>query len=282
MNIKRIYEATSYKKWNDIGYKYEELGEEAEENNKNNEADAYYQFSSICDEMYWILKPKTFHNEISEGEYSEEELFCRFNGEYIEEKFDYVFENPEEHGDEIIEALKSPESYIAFLKKYILDEDIKYLDKAIETAKSLNAEEIRNRIEKVKKSKEKVAKEQSNKQKWLTDAIATTGIETKEINYEAKDDWFIILDTEDEYDAENVRDTIAEALNGEADNAYGASYDDIQGMGNIHLGSVKLYEWSEMCGGDSYDDLDEDIRDKYVIFACSKQKWISYRQQTDW
>lgn len=48
MDIKRIYEATSYKKWNDIGYKYEELGEEAEENNKNNEADAFYQFSSIC------------------------------------------------------------------------------------------------------------------------------------------------------------------------------------------------------------------------------------------
>ena len=53
-------------------------------------------------------------------------------------------------------------------------------------------------------------------------------------------------------------------------------------MGDIHLGCVRYYEFSEMTGGDVYDDLDEDVRDKYTVFACPRKNWIEYRRQTDW
>ena len=81
---------------------------------------------------------------------------------------------------------------------------------------------------------------------------------------------------------ESLEDDVAKLLNGKADNSYGASYDDIQGMGDIHLGCVQYYEWSEMNDSDVYEDLDKDVRNKYVIFACPKEKWINYRRMTDW
>lgn len=92
--------------------------------------------------------------------------------------------------------------------------------------------------------------------------------------------WSIILNTEDEDTAEEARNRIGEALG--VSNSYGASYDDIQGMGDIHIGCMPYYEWSEMCGSDSYEDLDEDIREQYVIFGCPAKKWKRYRQVTDW
>lgn len=121
--------------------------------------------------------------------------------------------------------------------------------------------------------------------KWLFKIAKKVGIpaDKKGWNwyYKDKSNWFFTLSTEDEYDANKVRDAIGDVLDG-TENAYGASYDDIPGMGDIHLGCVPFYEWEEMTGGDTYEDLREDIRDKYVVFAVPGKDWKSYRQMTDW
>ena len=118
--------------------------------------------------------------------------------------------------------------------------------------------------------------------KFLQDAAKTAKVVIDEIEgYSRPDDWSVILDTEDDYKANAFRNAVGDLLEG-TENAYGASYDDIPGMRSIHLGCIQYYEWSEMNGGDVYDDLDESIREKYVVFACPKKKWIDYRCRTDW
>lgn len=91
-------------------------------------------------------------------------------------------------------------------------------------------------------------------------------------------DWAVLLDTEDEDRADDFRDRVDEQLAINAGFCSGEhSYDDIQGLGDIHLGVIQFYEWSE----DEYEDLDEEIRDKYVVY-CEPAERYKRRRQFDW
>lgn len=90
----------------------------------------------------------------------------------------------------------------------------------------------------------------------------------------SKRHWSVTLDTEDEYDADNFRDAMNDLL-GENSGTY--SYDDMEGLGNVHIGVFEYYEYSE----DDYRDLDPSIRDKYVVY-CEPAELYKRRREMDW
>lgn len=91
-------------------------------------------------------------------------------------------------------------------------------------------------------------------------------------------DWAILLDTDDEYRADDFRDRVDEQLSINAGfNSGEHSYDDVQGLGTIHLGVIQYYEWA----GEEYRYLDKDIRDKYVVY-CEPAERYKRRRQMDW
>lgn len=94
-------------------------------------------------------------------------------------------------------------------------------------------------------------------------------------------EWTVVLKSENEDDAERFRYEISEAIEG-TKNTLGASFDDIPGMGEIHLGIMRYSDYSEANGGDRWEDLDEDIRDEYTVFAVPRKVWINYRRMTDY
>jgi hypothetical protein len=209
---------------------------------------------------------------------TEPSSFDYYHGEDFEEDYAYDFK----------QFIKDPIKNENILKKYLNKEDIP----AWENLKNLfsddkSYERFNKKYKKEREDSEAKRAESEAKFKQetkpLDDAIKSVGLEIFYFEYfKNMNEFAFVINTEDEYDAENARDEVAKVLNGAADNAYGASYDDIEGMGDIHLGCVQFYEFSEMNGGDRYEDLDEDYRDKYVIFACPKQKWINYRRMTDY
>lgn len=90
--------------------------------------------------------------------------------------------------------------------------------------------------------------------------------------------WAVLLDTEDEYRADDFRERVDEQLSINAGfNSGEHSYDDVQGLGDIHLGVLQYWEWSE----DNYEDLDEDVRDKYVVY-CEPAERYKMRREMDW
>lgn len=195
--------------------------------------------------------------------------------------------------DEFFQACYE-EGTIPFIKKYVkeseLVEAINYIVNEVLNKRIGSEEHLVNKYadQQHKERAELEAKwsAQSAKfdedTKFLQDAAKTAKVVIDVIeSYSGPDDWSVILDTEDDYEANAFRNAVGDLLEG-TENAYGASYDDIPGMGDIHLGCIQYYEWSEMHGEDVYDDLDEDIREKYVVFACPKKKWIDYRRRTDW
>ncbi|MBQ2396565.1 MAG: hypothetical protein II304_05910 [Bacteroidales bacterium] len=115
--------------------------------------------------------------------------------------------------------------------------------------------------------------------KWCVSRAAK--LEGLTFNFEYfKDDksWAVLLDTEDEDRADDFRTRVDEQLSINAGfNSGEHSYDDVQGLGDIHLGVLQYYEWSE----DTYNDLDEDIRDKYVVY-CEPAKNYKMRREMDW
>lgn len=90
--------------------------------------------------------------------------------------------------------------------------------------------------------------------------------------------WSVTLDTEDEYKADDFRNAIDNLWN---KNSGEYSYDDIQGIGDVHLGVERYGDFSEMCGNDVYEDLDPKIRDKYVVY-CEPSKDYKHRREMDW
>jgi hypothetical protein len=90
----------------------------------------------------------------------------------------------------------------------------------------------------------------------------------------SKRHWSVTLDTEDEYDADNFRDAMDELL---GENSGTHSYDDMEGLGSVHIGVFEYYEYSE----DDYRDLDPSIRDKYVVY-CEPAELYKRRRQMDW
>ena len=89
-----------------------------------------------------------------------------------------------------------------------------------------------------------------------------------------KEDWMVVLDSEDSYDADSFRDAVDGLLDA---NSGEHSYDDVEGLGDIHLGTAEYYEVSE----DEYSDLDPDWRDKVVVY-CEPSKRYKTRREMDW
>lgn len=86
--------------------------------------------------------------------------------------------------------------------------------------------------------------------------------------------WSVTLDTENEYDARKFRYTIDDLL---GENSGAHSYDDMEGLGTIHISIFEYYEYSD----DDYRDLDPSIRDKYVVY-CEPAERYKQRRQMDW
>lgn len=239
----------------------------------------------------WFEDPNEYYSD----EYLDE------NGEPLNDEF------TKEATPEVIEAIKNnnlkdfcKETLISskdFLKPLDINKYIEAIDYIYE---NIYSHIKNNEMDKVTKYRTKKAAEDEEQRKiwaeeaakrdkesqFLKDAAKKAKVEFYEPNsfgfeFTKKDDWMVVLNTEDEDDAERFRNEVGDLLEG-TENAYGASYDDIPGMGDIHLGCMPYYEWSEICGGDTYDDLDEDVREKYVVFGCPAKKWIEWRRQNDW
>ena len=267
-----------------------EAAEDAEDYNKWNA----YNFADylISDTARYL---NTNHDSYSRKKDSRLQIFEWF--EDAKALFDYE-DDEVENTPEVKEAIANNQ-LLDFCRKYIPEEKeaLEALDHicaevypaiandASEREKytKYRAKQDADKIEREKAWAEQAAKRERESQ-FLRDAAEKAGVKFIEnwgIEFTAKDDWFVVLDTEDEDEAEDFRNAVGDLLEG-TENAYGASYDDIPGMGEIHLGCVPYYEFSEMTGGDVYDDLDEDVRDKYTVFACSRKNWIDYRRQNDW
>lgn len=89
-----------------------------------------------------------------------------------------------------------------------------------------------------------------------------------------KGDWLVTLDTEDESDADRFRNELDDLLDM---NSGAHSYDDIIGLGDVHIGTATQAEISE----DSYGDLDPKGRDKYVVY-CEPASDYKRRREMDW
>lgn len=92
--------------------------------------------------------------------------------------------------------------------------------------------------------------------------------------FSKKDDWMVVLDSEDSYDADNFRDAVDSLLTADSGEH---SYDDVEGLGDIHLGTAEYYEVSD----DEYSDLDPEWRDKVVVY-CEPSKRYKTRREMDW
>lgn len=216
----------------------------------------------------------------------------RFNiRKYLTDPASLNFYNEEylqDYPNEFREFIKDPVKNSNLLKDYLDNEDIPAWDNLknlfLDDASYSKYEKSFNKAKEAEIERARKDEEEWNKKVApIVNAISSVGLDVEFYDYfNSIEEFALTLNTEDEYDAENARDEIAKVLNGAADNAYGASYDDIEGMGNVHLGCMQYYEFSEMNGSDTYEDLDKDIRNKYVIFACPKEKWINYRRMTDY
>lgn len=255
-------------------------------------------------ELYWKYSEKNCDakNGLEESFYdyisdvfkfaSKSDKKSRFNiRKYLTDPASLNFYNEEylqDYPNEFREFIKDPVKNSNLLKDYLDNEDIPAWD----NLKNLFLDDTSySKYEKsFNKAKEaEIERARKDEEEWnkkvapIVNAISSVGLDVEFYDYfNSIEEFALTLNTEDEYDAENARDEIAKVLNGAADNAYGASYDDIEGMGNVHLGCMQYYEFSEMNGSDTYEDLDKDIRNKYVIFACPKEKWINYRRMTDY
>lgn len=90
----------------------------------------------------------------------------------------------------------------------------------------------------------------------------------------SKRHWSVTLDTEDEYDADKFRYAIDDLL---GENSGAHSYDDLEGLGTVHISVFEYYEYCD----DDYRDLDPSIRDKYVVY-CEPAEQYKRRREIDW
>lgn len=90
--------------------------------------------------------------------------------------------------------------------------------------------------------------------------------------------WSVTLDTEDEDDADNFRDVIDDLL---GENSGTHSFDDIIGLGSVHIEVTTVADKERMNGGDAYEDLDPSIRDKCVVY-CEPAERYKQRREMDW
>lgn len=304
---KDIYDDTLKKNYGEFIYGFNEskdLGVNINYNKIYREAARKEFGPTHYKELYWKYSEKNCDakNGLEESFYdyisdvfkfaSKSDKKSRFNiRKYLTDPASLNFYNEEylqDYPNEFREFIKDPVKNSNLLKDYLDNEDIPAWDNLknlfLDDASYSKYEKSFNKAKEAEIERARKDEEEWNKKVApIVNAISSVGLDVEFYDYfNSIEEFALTLNTEDEYDAENARDEIAKVLNGAADNAYGASYDDIEGMGNVHLGCMQYYEFSEMNGSDTYEDLDKDIRNKYVIFACPKEKWINYRRMTDY
>lgn len=122
---------------------------------------------------------------------------------------------------------------------------------------------------------ESVINEAKSDSAFLKKAAKIAKVKIADIEYfNNKSDWMVVLDSEDSYDADSFRNAVDNLLGA---NSGEHSYDDVEGLGDIHLGTAEYYEVS----GDEYSDLDPDWRDKVVVY-CEPSKRYKTRREMDW
>ena len=129
-------------------------------------------------------------------------------------------------------------------------------------------------IQESAKLKEDADNERKEMQALFRKAARKAKVKILDTYTKNKRHWSVTLDTEDEYDADNFRDAMDELL---GENSGTHSYDDMEGLGNVHIGVFEYYEYSD----DDYRDLDPSIRDKYVVY-CEPAELYKRRRQMDW
>lgn len=122
---------------------------------------------------------------------------------------------------------------------------------------------------------ESVINEAKSDSAFLKKAAKIAKVKIADIEYfNNKSDWMVVLDSEDSYDADYFRNAVDNLLTADSGEH---SYDDVEGLEDIHLGTAEYYEVSE----DEYSDLDPDWRDKVVVY-CEPSKRYKTRREIDW
>lgn len=122
---------------------------------------------------------------------------------------------------------------------------------------------------------ESVINEAKSDSTFLKKAAKIAKVKIADIEYfNNKEDWMVVLDSENSYDADNFRDAVDSLLTADSGEH---SYDDVEGLGDVHLGTAEYYEVSE----DEYSDLDPEWRDKVVVY-CEPSKRYKTRREMDW
>ena len=122
---------------------------------------------------------------------------------------------------------------------------------------------------------ESVINEAKSDSAFLKKAAKIAKVKIADIEYfNNKEDWMVVLDSEDSYDADSFRNAVDNLLGA---NSGEHSYDDVEGLGDIHLGTAEYYEVSD----DEYSDLDPSWRDKVVVY-CESAKKYKRRREMDW
>lgn len=118
---------------------------------------------------------------------------------------------------------------------------------------------------------EKSLKEKRTDSAFLKKAAKIAKVEIANIEYfKNKEDWMVVLNSEDSYDADSFRDVVDDLLDV---NSGEHSYDDLIGLGDVHLGTAEYYEVS----GDDYSDLDPAWRDKVVVYCEPSKRYKARR-----
>lgn len=139
---------------------------------------------------------------------------------------------------------------------------------------------IKKRLSKVQTSISKPSFDsERDEMKWIyKQAAKKSKVKILDSYTKSKKLWSVTLDTEDEYAADNFRDAIDDLL---GENSGAHSFDDIIGLGSVHIGVTTAAGEERMHGGDSYEDLDPSIRDKCVVY-CEPAEQYKQRREMDW
>jgi hypothetical protein len=145
---------------------------------------------------------------------------------------------------------------------------------------SVELPKIKKRLSKVQTSISKPSFDsERDEMKWIyKQAAKKSKVKILDSYTKSKKLWSVTLDTEDEYDADNFRDAIDDLL---GENSGAHSFDDIIGLGSVHIGVTTAAGEERMHGGDAYEDLDPSIRDKYVVY-CEPAEQYKQRREMDW
>lgn len=118
---------------------------------------------------------------------------------------------------------------------------------------------------------EKSLKEAKSDSTFLKKVAKIAKVKIASIEYfNSKEDWMVVLDSEDSYDADSFRDAVDDLLGA---NSGEHSYDDLIGLGDVHLGTAEYYEVSD----DDYSDLDPAWRNKVVVYCEPSKRYKARR-----